>query len=351
MDTPGQPVSRSPRCVEGRRPVSLPVASMAAAIAIALMLSSGCRSGASASAAPSWWSFGGKGGDAEKLAAAPPFDGAIKKPSEAATPYPTTTTPNGYAVADAGGGASEPVAPPALPAAEPAVVTYGSQPAPPAAVAAAPGPPAIGPQVGPYAQLASTPPPAVPAAAPPAPPSSAAAPSMPPYSAAPAAGSFPATAGYEPSLQARTADPYGLSGAPAAAPVEPASPASRYASMPGSRFGGVSFSSPGASAPLEPALVPPPAAAPAAATGLPLSPAVSPPPSAPAMLPAPPPLPGAPPLPSPQTTPPPRRPDPGYRPGGTSSYRPTRAILVESAPAAPSAVRTAAFETPVSPGQ
>jgi hypothetical protein len=61
---------------------------------------------------------------------------------------------------------------------------------------------------------------------------------------------------------------------------------------------------------------------------------------------SPPVLPGAPPLPSPQASPPPRRPDPGYRPGGTTSYRPTRAILVESAPAAASAVRTAAFETP-----
>jgi len=348
MDTPGQPTTRSPRFVDGR----LRAALMAVAFVAAAATSAGCRSGASATSAPSWWSFGGKGGDAEKLSAAPPFEGSIKKPSELATPYPTTTTPNAYAVADATGGSGQPVAPPALPPpAEPATITYGSQPSPsttaasmPTAVTAPPAPPPIAPQVGPYAPLAGAAPPAVPPAAAPAQPAMAAAPAAaPPVSP----GSFPATAGYEPTTAASTPDPYGLAATPALpAPVEPAAPASRYASVPGSRFGGTSFSGPPSAAPLEPvATLAPPVSPPPPPTAGSL-PAAPPLPSS-APLPSPPVLPGAPPLPSPPASPLPRRPDPGYRPGGTSSYRPTRAILVESAPAAASAVRTAAFETPV----
>jgi hypothetical protein len=354
MDTPGQPTSRCARFVDGR----LRSALMVAAVMAAAATSAGCRSGASATSAPSWWSFGGKGGDAEKLSAAPPFEGSIKKPSEAAMPYPTTTTPNGYAVADAAGApALAGTAAPALPPAEPAAITYGSQPSPSATVASAPtavtAPPAITPQVGPYAPLAgAAPQTAVPASAAIAS-APAAAPAAQPWAAPPASsGSFPATAGYEPTAAASPPDPSGLAAPSAAspaspAPVEPASPASRYASVPGSRFGGTSFSSPPASAPLEPAAPLSPPASPSPppppmATSLPAAPPLP----AASPLASPPVLPGAPPLPSPQASPPPRRPDPGYRPGGTTSYRPTRAILVESAPAAASAVRTAAFETP-----
>lgn len=336
-----------------------PLAAVAVvAVACGVAASTGCRSGASAMSAPSWWSFGGgKASDAEKLTAAPPFEGSLKKPSESATPYPTTTTPNGYALADAtAGAAQQPVSPPALAAAEPAAITYGSQPAAPAMAAATPStavtaPPAqpagpsIAPQVGPYASLADSPPSATPAPA---------------MVAAPASGAFPATAGYEPAAPARTPDPYGLAAPSAANPagpaaVDPVSPASRYAAVPGSRFGGASFGGPPSAPPLEPAASALPSAAALPASAPPLS--VSPPPAAsplsaapsPAVappLPSTPALPGAPPPPATPATAPPRRPDPGYRPAGTSSYRPTRAILVDSAPAAPSAVRTASFETP-----
>jgi hypothetical protein len=41
-----------------------------------------------------------------------------------------------------------------------------------------------------------------------------------------------------------------------------------------------------------------------------------------------------------------RRPDSGWRPGGTSSYRPSGAILADDAPPAAGGVRTAAFDEP-----
>jgi len=351
-----------------RHAAGRPLTAVAAmAVACGVIASTGCRSGATAMSTPSWWSLGGsKTSDAEKLAAAPPFEGSIKKPSESAAPYPTTTTPNGYAVADtAAGQPNQPVAPPALAATEPAAITYGSQPVPAAMAAAAattavtapppqPAAPSIAPQVGPYAPLAGGPP-APSMAAVPATPFSAAA--SPP---AATSGAFPATAGYEPAPAGRAADTSRFAAPPAASPapqslaspdgVDPLSAASRYASIPGSRFGGASFGS--SPPPLEPAMsaMPSAAALPAAApplsaapppAGVPASPFLSPPP-----LPATPVLPGAPPPPAAPVTPPARRPDPGYRPAGTSSYRPTRAILVENAPAAPSAVRTASFETP-----
>ena len=49
------------------------------------------------------------------------------------------------------------------------------------------------------------------------------------------------------------------------------------------------------------------------------------------------------------TSPPVRRPDPVFRPGGTSSYRPAEQIFVDEQPVAPSAVRTASFETAAPP--
>jgi hypothetical protein len=44
-----------------------------------------------------------------------------------------------------------------------------------------------------------------------------------------------------------------------------------------------------------------------------------------------------------------RRPDPGYRPGGTSSYRPSRTILADDAPADSSPVRQVSFEAAIPP--
>lgn len=107
-------------------------------------------------------------------------------------------------------------------------------------------------------------------------------------------------------------------------------PPTRYASAPGSRFGGSSL---GGGVPPAPVAEPLPPSMPAAAQQ-----PVAPP------MPVAPPLPGAPPLPTPPANAPPRRPDPGYRPGGTSSYRPTRAILVDTAPADSTPVRPASFE-------
>jgi hypothetical protein len=292
----------------------------------------GCRSGTSTFSSPTWWAFGNSAGtDPEKLAAAPPFDGKaadgkIPKPSQTATPYPTTTTPNGYAVADATRGLPNDPAAAATAPVEQAAVTYGSTPPPsPAPVAQSPAapttsplaapiaatPPPGGPQVGPYASLPGQ----IPTAG-------NAQPLAPPPLAGAATGSFPATAGYEPA--ARMADAATL---PAADPAA----SSRYSNSTSSRFGGG----------LEPASSAPPSVLPAA----PLSPPPAAPPAS-SFVPqeVPPPTPGA--VPS---TPPTRRPDPGYRPAGTSSYRPARSIFADEQPSPPSAVRTAAYEVPATP--
>lgn len=284
------------------------------------LAATGCRSGTSTFSSPSWWAFGNSAGaDPEKLAAAPPFDGkaadgTITKPSQAATPYPTTTTPNGYSVADANRGLPNDPAVAATAPVEQAAVTYGSTPPPapalaaqaPAAPATAPAaapiaatPPPGGPQVGPYASLPGQ----IPTAG-------NAQPLTPPPPLANATpGGFPATAGYEPA--ARMADASAL---PAAEPAA----TSRYSSSTSSRFGGG----------LEPAPSAPPAASPVMQPVSP--PAQVSPPTQGAI----------------QSSPPARRPDPGYRPGGTSSYRPARSILADEQPSPASAVRTAAYEVP-----
>jgi hypothetical protein len=331
------------RSLDGRRRgTAFGQVSVGLVLAIAFV-STGCRSGTSTFSSPSWWAFGNSAGtDPEKLAAAPPFDGKaadgkITKPSQTATPYPTTTTPNGYSVADANRGLPNDPAAVATAPVEQAAVTYGSTPPPslapvaqsPAAPMTSPStapiaatPPPGGPQVGPYASLPGQ----IPTAG-------NAQPLAPPPLAGATPGSFPATAGYEPA--ARMADAATL---PAAEPAA----ASRYSSSPSSRFGGG----------LEPA----PSAPPATSSLLPAAP-LSPPPAAPpasSFVPSPaassvpqpvsPPAQGA--MPS---TPPTRRPDPGYRPGGTSSYRPARSILADEQPSPPSAVRTAAYEVPATP--
>lgn len=277
----------------------------------------GCKSGTSF-AKPSWWTFGGtSNADAEKLATAPPYgeagktDGAIPKPSASATPYPTTTTPNGYAMA---GAAAAPPAAVAAAAPADAPITYGKTlpPAPPAtasagpltAAAAAPAAvaaaPPISAQAGPYATI-PTPPPAASAPV-----------TQPPDRYADARG-------FEPSAPAAPTAPT-ASAFGGITPAEAAAADSRYGSASGSRFSGDSSGG----------LLPVPAASPSFGTGA--APAAAP--AAPAT--------------SLPTMPPTRRPDPGYRPGGTTSYRPSKTILVGE-PAAESAVRTAAFEAPVQP--
>lgn len=81
--------------------------------------------------------------DGEELASAPPFEGEIVKPSTKATPYPTTSTPQGYVVP---GAAETPestqlvATPPASDVADPSTgrtppVTYGMKPAEVATIA------------------------------------------------------------------------------------------------------------------------------------------------------------------------------------------------------------------------
>lgn len=123
----------------------------------------------------------GKGsslGDGEELASAPPFEGEIVKPSAQATPYPTTSTPSGYVVPEAGEGSPPALVTTTQPPTDAAAaagtrtppVTYGMKPA---EVAEMSGPPAaagafsaqatsqptgdvIAAQEGPYAPLAQS---------------------------------------------------------------------------------------------------------------------------------------------------------------------------------------------------
>ena len=137
---------------------------------------------------------------------------------------------------------------------------------------------------------------------------------------------------------ARAADP--AAAIPAAAlPAEAAAAAgSRYSTSTSSRFGGTEAAS----------FPPAPTSQPAAYgspldTGLPATPADSPYAAPPAASPAG--VPAAPGLLQPSTQPV-RRPDPGYRPGGTSRYRPSRAILADDSAPVSGDVRTASFEEP-----
>ena len=318
------------------RPGFSPAWAVVALATIVPAAAGGCKMG-TAGTKPSWWSFGGApGSEAEKLAAAPSFSGGIEKPSATNNPYPTTNTPNSYVLDDATKAGA-----PAL-AAAPAAVTYGATPPPtrPDPVSLATGPAAgatpgavstpplsaITPQVGPYAGLPSEPP-AVSAANAELPPLQSVA-----DGAAPAAAGFAAPAAASTPPQ-RVADARGATGWPDAPAV-----GGRYAGATSSAFGsGAALdqpqSPPSAAAlptPLDPL---PPAAAPAAApSGF----------APPAALPAPAAAPAA-------TSPggPLRRPDRNYRPGGTSSYRPSKAILAGDGPAAdPGSVQPVGFETP-----
>jgi hypothetical protein len=361
-------------------PHSASGALFAAALMGCVMTSVGCKTGSSFTK-PSWWTLGGTPkADADALAAAPPYGGDIKKPSESAKPYPTTSTPSGYVITGTGS-PTDAVAQQFQSAQPQAPVVYGSTPPPqPALAASTASPPSggfaqqpaassIAPQVGPYAALAgdTIPPPGQPL--PPISPSNAPAmggmtsmnsmPSMPSGPATPAEATLPTTAYSNfsaPSASAvnqappaprmadaRAADP--AAAIPAAAlPVEqPAYGGARYSASNGSRFAGASSFEPAAAAPQAtntPAYTSPYAtpaaagfAAPPAAAPMGVAPAVEPSvaPTTPGLLQPP--------------VQPVRRPDPVYRPGGTSSYRPSRTILAdESSPAA--AVRTASYEEP-----
>jgi hypothetical protein len=330
----------------------------------------GCKTG-TAFTKPSWWTLGGAPkADADSLASAPPYGGDIKKPSESAKPYPTTSTPSGYVITGSASPADA-VAQQFQSAQPQAPVVYGTTPppqatpaaavaaAPPAAFSQQPAPSSIAPQVGPYAALAgdSIPPPGQPL--PPISPSNSqgmagmsgmpttpaettlpntaysnfSAPTASPISAAPPAPRM---------ADARAADPAAAIPAAALPAEQPAYGGSRYSASTGSRFGGAEAAS------FSPATATPPSsyaapyaapaesgfAAPPAASPLGVPPAVAPSvaPSTPGLL-----------QPSAQPV---RRPDPGYRPGGTSSYRPSRTILADESTPASAAVRTAAYEEP-----
>ena len=351
------------------------------------MPSVGCKTGTSF-AKPSWWTFGGTPKtDADSLAAAPPYGGDIKKPSESAKPYPTTSTPSGYVIT--GSASPADTAAQQFQAAQPQTpVIYGSTPAPQAATAVAAVPTAVAPQqstpssitpqVGPYASLEgdSIPPPGqpLPPLSPSTTPSMGSMPSMasspgvpggpnmqtgPGMASTPAEASLPnaAYSGFSspsaasagPAMTspmtppARMADSRGADPAaaiPAAAlPAEAAAAAgSRYSTSTSSRFGGAEATS----------FPPAPTSQPAAYgspldTGLPAAPAESPYAAPPAAAPVG--VPAAPGLLQPSAQPV-RRPDPGYRPGGTSSYRHSRAILADDSAPVSGDVRTASFEDP-----
>ncbi len=336
----------------------------AALVAVVLTAVTGCKTG-TAGAKPSWWSFGGTPSSTSTLAAAPSFPGSVEKPSASAKPYPTTTTPNGYVLTEGSKTGGQPAAPQIDPAASVAAVTYGSTPPPaapaapaasmagagalPTTAAADAGTPSspmssIAPQVGPYASLAAEPTataPAYPAAAAASP---AAYPAV--VESSPAATSLDATLPTAQAPTQRLADARGAEGW-TAPPSPPTAGQSRYAATNGSRFGGVDAAvAPAASfppassaaipAPLEPL---PAAAAPAA------MPAVIEPAMVPGGYPAvPPAAPLTPSSPLTPASPPARRPDPGYRPGGTSSYRPSRAILAGDAPDAGGAVLPVGYD-------
>jgi hypothetical protein len=349
---------------------------LAAAILASVVPAVGCKTGTSF-AKPSWWTLGGTPKpEGDTLASAPPYGGAIAKPSESAKPYPTTTTPGGYVITGSAGPSATVAQQFEAPQSQTPVV-YGTTPSPqstpiaPGAATAAASPiagsqqsvpPSIAPQVGPYAALGgdSIPPPGQPL--PPLAPSTSTGMSgmsgaggmspMPSEATLPnsAYSSFSGPAASPAAVEqppARMADARGLDPAaaiPAAAlPVEAAAAygGSRYSATQESRFGGASPAS-------FPATGSPPPASYGSPVEAPLStspsafPAIAPPAAAPPMSPA---VPSAPGLLEPGAQPV-RRPDPVYRPGGTSSYRPSRAILAEDSAPASVAVRAASYEEP-----
>ncbi|MFM1996635.1 MAG: hypothetical protein RLZZ111_1022 [Planctomycetota bacterium] len=327
--------------------------SLGIVLVLAAAVAGGCKSGSSWTAKPSWWTFGDASKDPAALASAPPAPTDVTKPSAAAKPYPTTTTPEGYVLDNAQRSGAPQVAATTSSPTEPAAVTYGSAPvAPPAAAPlasqAAVAPAAAGslssitPQVGPYGSAPGSSPsdqslPATSTAGYPAPlgaQDSAPAPTAPPSTVSAFGAPAATTPGFDPAgtrvADARGSEAWPTPSAPAAGGGD-----SRYGLSNGSRFSGGMSAMPAAAAPAEaftpaapPAEMVPPAAAP---TGLP----VAAPAAAPAQL--------APPTPT-------RRPDAGYRPAGTSSYLPSRTILAGDASVSPSAVQPASYEAAIPAG-
>ncbi len=302
-----------------------------ACLVAATSVTSGCKTGSSMSS--SWLGLGMGGPDPATLAEAPPFEGDLSKPSATAKPYPTTSTPESYALqqgqpAEALGQPVETA--PQMAAAPQAPITYGSTPPPPQAPAAA-QPTAVAStpattQVGPYQQVPTTTAATAPAAA-------VAADSVGGYQSAAtsrfsqAAPPAAAAAGYgQPNgrfssiadQRVAEAQPTAASGTAAfgsrfsrpeaaaatgAALAEMGTEESRYGTADsGGRYGAASDSAFGS---------------PVAGT---LTPAVSPP-AQQSLAPA------GESLPAPPTS---RRPDPGYRPGGTSSYRKAQPIYADA---------------------
>ncbi|MFM7108765.1 MAG: hypothetical protein ACKOZU_09250 [Planctomycetaceae bacterium] len=308
----------------------------------------GCQTGSSWMAKPSWMPFGQKEPEAGPLSSKPALAGDVQKPSATAKPYPTTSTPESYAIPDAASQAST------APGASPAAVTYGSTPPPATTTTAATGG-SVAPQVGPYSPSSSALPqeaPATgvgPAAATPSAWTAANAAGNPPppvSTAPPPWAGTPAAAQSQRYADARAASPTWTPGVAEAQPGD-----GRYEASGTSRFTGGAVPSVGPAAPA--VAEPPPAdglsppagasrftnsATPAAAASMlpSIGPAVTP--AAPAELQPPA---STPPLPAPSA--PQRRPDPGYRPGGTSNYRTTRSSLAAEPP---SGVQPASFESP-----
>lgn len=301
------------------------------ALLLVMLASSGCKTG-SVGTKPAWWSFGGN--DPAKLTSAPAYaKGDIEKPSSTSKPYPVTSTPQAYSLAAGGQGKAASAAE----AAPPAVVTYGSTPPPrqqaiPATAAPEVAQPggmrqptsmaSISPQVGPYTSL----------------------PGEPPAATAVAGGVPDRSADRFRSPPERYADARPSDSMPI--PSTPAvQPGARYAAEPASRFGsGQPGDGPDGSpqpAAIRPVGVvqpePPVAFGGPAAAAQPVEPAA---PFAPGQV-----APFSPPSATPVPT---RRPDPMYRPGGTSSYRPGKDILVGSSedPAPP--VRPVTYDAPLS---
>jgi hypothetical protein len=326
-------------------------------------LATGCKTGSSMSS--SWLGLGMGGPDPATLAEAPPFEGNTTKPSATAKPYPTTSTPESYALQQE----ALPEAAGQVAAAAPQTpVTYGSTPVPaeqPAAATAAVATAAPAAQVGPYQQMPAAP--AQPSAAAGFPAAATMAndttagygqpqsrfSQASPGVTSPAAdlssqpsGRFSAVADQrvaesQPTAASATAafgSRYGSPPPAAAASPVTAAEAGQYGTAPAaSRYGGTTasaFGSPDTQSP--PPVVTPPAATPAA-TSFP----------EPAVMPEQPAGPIGEGLPAPPTS---RRPDPGYRPGGTSSYRAAQPIYAEAPLSVPATAATPADEqvTPAS---
>lgn len=292
---------------------------------------SGCKSGSSMGS--SWGSFGMGGPDPATLAEAPAFDGDTTKPSSTAQPYPTTSTPESYALQP-----GQEAALVAAASSSQSPVTYGSSL--PAAKPITPSPNTVAstspqPQVGPYqavpaagsgvsdtstSQIASGPQAASPGSR---------------FSGSPA-GNAPQIVNNAPSGRFSSLGDQRVAGLPSSAstagsrfnsppamssPVAPAFPAataaahgggSRYSGTPNSSLGQPATSFQETASTTQQSL--------SATTSAEESPSVMPTSGLPLQSP----------MHSPPVPPTSRRPDPGYRPGGTSSYQPASPIIVRT---------------------